>query len=696
MLLLFSISWGTVTGWWLPVCILAGVFYAWLMYRQPLNLSNKLRLILALLRALAVTVVALMLLSPLVISVNYQPQKPLVLIAQDNSASIEKFNPKSISLKQVTADLDKLKQTLGDQYDVREFHFSKTLQNGLTNTFNGGQTDISSALHQLNEQYVNQNIGAVILASDGLYNQGAGPLYEARNLKSSIYTVALGDTAIRRDLLISNINYNKTALLGNDFVVAVAAEAYLSNGENLQLTVAEDGRQVAAKTIAIETNNWHKTMPLKLTADKKGLHRFTFSIAPVKNEVSVQNNTETVYIEVLDARQKILLIYNAPHPDIGAVKQSIATNRNYELKAIGIADLPSVKLSDYNLLILHQVPTAGNTLLQKQLVNGNLPVWFMAGAQTNVPDLDQQQKTVQISANHDDNQEVFALPQPDFSAFTLSDSTLKKINLLPPLLAPFGTYAVGAGASVLFRQKIGTIPTTYPLLAFLDDHGRRSAVLAGEGLWRWQLAEYQTYSNHNALDELVSQTVQYLTANASRQRFRVYAGKSVFEESEHVLLNAELYNEALALTNTPDVKLELKEAGGKNYSYQFNREGQSYQLDAGVLAPGDYTYTATTQTGKQQLRASGQFGVKAIDLEARQSTANHALLRSLAKESGGEILQANEIFKLADLIRKNDNIKTIVNEDRHYTELIDVKWVFVLISLLLSVEWFLRKREGEV
>jgi hypothetical protein len=60
------------------------------------------------------------------------------------------------------------------------------------------------------------------------------------------------------------------------------------------------------------------------------------------------------------------------------------------------------------------------------------------------------------------------------------------------------------------------------------------------------------------------------------------------------------------------------------------------------------------------------------------------------------MLQPSQVNKLADLIRKNENIKTVVYEDKRYSDLIDVKWVFVLILLLLSAEWFLRKREGEV
>jgi len=56
----------------------------------------------------------------------------------------------------------------------------------------------------------------------------------------------------------------------------------------------------------------------------------------------------------------------------------------------------------------------------------------------------------------------------------------------------------------------------------------------------------------------------------------------------------------------------------------------------------------------------------------------------------------NQINQLASLIKANDNVKTVVYQDKHYSDLIDIKWVFVLILALLSTEWFLRKREGEV
>jgi hypothetical protein len=693
---MFSLTWGSVSGWWLPAGLLLGLAYAWLLYRKPVELSKNLRYILAAIRAVTVFFITVLLISPLVKSVKYEPQKPLVLIAQDNSSSINTFKPAGFNSSAFIDDLAKLKRELGDKYDVQEFNFDKDLHPGLSKSFGGKQTDIAGALHQLNDRFTNQNIGALILATDGLYNQGNDPQYEARNIKTSIYTIALGDTTAKRDLLIGNVNYNKTAFLGNDFVIEVLATAYQSRGENMNLSVTEDNKQVYAQSIPVTGTDFKKIIPIKLNAAKKGLRKYNISIAPVKNELSTQNNTETIYVEVLDARQKVLLLYNGPHPDLTVIKQAIETNKNFEVKASSLTDASTIKPADYSLLILYQLSAGEYPPVKSFIAKSKLPVWYIVGSQTNLQAINSEQNVVHISAGRAETQEVMPLPTNDFTAFTLSDSARKKIAAFPPLIAPFGSYGTAAGTSVLLKQKIGAVATTYPLLAFGDEAGRRIAVLTGEGIWRWQLAEFQNYGNRNATDELLSQTVQYLTANANRQRFRVYAARNVFDEGEKVILNAELYNDALELLNTPDVKIELKSVAGKSYSFLFTRTGQSYQLDADALPIGEYIYNASTQNGKQEFKASGQFTIKPLNLETRQSAANHTLLNTLAKQSGGQMIKPSQTNQLADLIRKNENIKTVVYEDKHYSDLIDMKWLFGLVLLLLSTEWFLRKREGGI
>jgi hypothetical protein len=696
MLFLFSITWGAVSGWWALACLALGLLYAWLLYRQPVSLSNTFRYSLFAVRAIVVSVIAFLLLAPLLKSVTLQPQKPLILILQDNSESIKLFQNSSEKISSLTTNLDQVKTTLGDNYEVHEFNFDRTLHDGLSDKFNGKQTDISAALKALDDRYVNQNIGAIILATDGLYNQGSDPQYEAKNFKSTIYTIALGDTTPKRDLLIANVNYNKTAFLGNDFVIEVLAEAYQSKGETMRLSVTEDGKLVATQNIPVNSDAFQKLVPIKLNADKKGVRKFNINIAPISNELSIQNNSETIYVEVLDAKQKILLIYNGPNPDINVIKTDIEVNKNYEVKTVGVTDLSTIKPADYSLIILHQLTPNNLGALQNFLAKSKIPVWYMLGSQSDLQAFNIAQTEVKISAGNTDLQEVFAQAVPEFSAFTLSDSSKQKINALPPLLAPFGSYTSSPVNQVLFKQKIGNITTTYPLLSFADGGGRRTGILTGEGLWRWQLDEYKNYGNHHAMEELLSQSVQYLTANANRQKFRVYTAKNVFDEGENVILNAELYNDALELTNTPDVKIDLKSTSGKNYSFLFTRSGQSYQLDAGILPVDEYTYTASTKLGTKTFTANGLLTVKALNLETRQSVANHQLLNNIAKQSGGQMLLPSQVSQLADLIKHNYNIKTIVYQDKHYSDIIDIKWIFAIILVLLSAEWFVRKREGEV
>ncbi len=698
MLYLFSVSWGVVSGWWTIGCIILAVLYGLLLYQKPANISKTWRNILFAIRTIAVFILSFLLLAPLVKSVSKHLQKPLVLVLQDNSTSIKQFPSKNFNPKNFVVQLQQLKKTLGDGYDVQEFNFGKNLSNGFSDSLNGKQTDIAGAFESLNNRFGNQNIGAVVLASDGLYNRGSSPLNTASTLKTNIYTVALGDTIPKTDVLIDHVDYNKTAFLGNDFITEVFVEARQTKGKNLQLNVTEDGKRIFTQQINVLVNDFKKTVPVKLNASKKGLYKYQFSLLPIADEISTINNTETIYVDVIDNRKKILILYDAPHPDIAAIRESLESNQNYEVKTSLWSDFTLNKVNDYSLLILEQLPNDRINLqaLLAQAERTKLPIWYLLGGESNFSQFNSLQKTIGISSSNQTMQEVFAAPDASFSTFILSDSVKTKISNFPPLLAPFGNYSFGAATSVLLKQKIGVVSTSYPLLAFAENNGQRTAVLTGEGLWKWRLNEFQQFGNHHAVDELLSQSVQYLCIKNNNKRFNVVAAKSVFDEDENVTVQAELYNKAYELVNQPDVAITIKNKEGKTYSYQFSRNNQSYQLNAGVLPSGDYTYEAQTKLGNENFKASGSFSIKALIAEAAQSAANHQLLFTIAKQNGGEMVFPEQLNQLASLIRKNENIKTIAYEENNYLELIDEKWIFILILLLLSLEWFFRRRNGEI
>ncbi|PIZ06313.1 MAG: hypothetical protein COY57_02665, partial [Flavobacteriales bacterium CG_4_10_14_0_8_um_filter_32_5] len=60
----------------------------------------------------------------------------------------------------------------------------------------------------------------------------------------------------------------------------------------------------------------------------------------------------------------------------------------------------------------------------------------------------------------------------------------------------------------------------------------------------------------------------------------------------------------------------------------------------------------------------------------------------------GKMLYPNQLNQLAEMINKDNNIASIIYEETDLKELINLRWIFFILLGLLSLEWFLRKRNG--
>ena len=94
-------------------------------------------------------------------------------------------------------------------------------------------------------------------------------------------------------------------------------------------------------------------MDFQLKADKVGVQSYTAVISNLSGEYSIKNNRRNFYIEVVDARSKILLISAAPHPDMSAVKDVLERNEKYEVKSILMKDWDQ-SLAKVDLVIWHE------------------------------------------------------------------------------------------------------------------------------------------------------------------------------------------------------------------------------------------------------------------------------------------------------------------------------------------------------
>ena len=695
MPLLFQLQFTGSTFLWLFACLALGVGYAFLLYPLNSQLSKSTKYWLFALRTLVITLLAFLLFAPLLKIISKTLEKPLIILVQDNSASIKISKPANFEPESFLNRYKKVSQQLSDQYEVKEFNFDSQVKQGLKADFNGKLSNISEVFRMINDQYANRNIGAILLATDGIYNRGSNPLYESKNFEAPIYTIALGDTIPKKDLLISNINYNNIAYLGNNFQMEVSLEAYQSLGRNSRLTVSDNSGVVFSRDIAITANEFRLTVPLTLPAKSKGVQKYQISLSSIPGEISVENNKQIIFVEVVDGRQDIFLIANAPHPDLAAIRQSLEINKDYRVKVAFADDVENKDIQNAGLVILHQLPSVSNNAQKILQQVQSKSVLFILGSQSNTGSFSTAQNLLNIVSSGS-TQEARVNVQNDFFGFTLSETSKKKLLNFAPLIVPFGSYALKGPGTQLLNQQIGNVATAMPLLVFGNDADRKVGILAGEGIWRWRLEEFEEFGNHDAVNELLGKTVQYLSSREDKRKFRVYTAKKSFDENEPIFFNAELYNDSYELVNSPDVKLIVKNKTGNAYDYMFSKSGNAYVLDAGILPAGEYSYQGNTKLGSKKYEASGHFIISQQQTEFRQTTANHQLLYSLSKQSGGKMIFPDEVSQLPELIKANENVKTISYEERKYEELINMKILFFLILALLSIEWFSRKRNGEI
>ena len=687
--------------WYIIFCLALGLAYAAVLYYRDQSFQNQsswLRWLLGSVRFIAVSAIAMLLLTPLLKTLKTEVKKPVIVLAQDGSESVVAEMDENAKSAYID-NIQQLQKDLSAEYDFKTYTFGAQLREELDFQFADKSTNISEVLSTTYDLYSNQNLGAVIIATDGIYNEGSNPVYSGAKLGAPIYAIALGDTTARRDLIVKRVFNNRITYLGDKFSMQIDLLADNAMGANSRLNIykveGNNTRLLEQMPISIDKNSFFTTKEITLSADKAGVQRYRIVFSSVDGEVSTANNSKDVFIDVLDARQKVLVLGLSPHPDITAIKQSLLTNKNYEV-SIAYASRFAEKLTDFDFVILHQLPSISydassvlNTLQQNKI-----PHLFFVGTQTNIPRLNQAQQLINIKNNGDNINEVQAKVNVGFSLFKLSEDLKSDLPNFAPVTAPFGEFDVVGDGEVLLYQRIGKIDTRFPLCLVGERNQVKVGVFCAEGIWKWRLFNYLQYENHDLYDELVSSLIQYLSLKEDKRRFRVNLNQNIFDENEAVYFDAELYNESFELVNEPDVSITISDSDGKDYDYTFTKSGTAYALNAGILPVGNYSFKANTSYNGEALSYTGQFSIQPIQLESYSLTADHNMLQLLSQKYGGAVTYPQNISEITELIKGQETLKPVIYQTAKTKPVINLKILFFLLLFLLTLEWFLRRYFG--
>lgn len=676
------------------LCLAVAVGYAFLLYKTKHPWSGTLNKILLGGRTVLVFLLAFLLLGPIIRQIYNLYEKPVFVILEDNSVSV-KETADSASLNTLQKVLTAVKESLDDA-GYETFRKDLTGEDVTVINFTEPVSDLQGALRKVSNQYEGQSVAGVLLVSDGIYNSGLSPLYTAYSFP--VYTLGVGDTVQRQDLAVKDLVYNKIAYQGNQFPIRAEILVKGFSNQNVTVSLIRSGTVIERQTKNSGTDQLLQ-VEFTIAASEQGIQRFEVRVEGKPEERNSRNNTSTAFIDVIEGKKKILVVANAPHPDIKTFRSIIDKNSNYEMilhiPGVEETDVKNLQPENIDLVIFHQAPDKrGRTRdLFQRFSSGKTSMFVIVGQQTDLNALTDNNVPLKFDQPPRQYDDVMPVVNPSFPYFLLSPEANSVFSGFPPVWVPFGRMQVPASSVTLLSQRIGSISTEKSLLWIDAPDNQKIAVMLGEGFWQWRLEEYSKNENTDAFDEVFGKLIQYLSTTDDKSRFKSYPVEQQFSDTEAVVFESQVYNEIYEPVFGNRIDLEITDDAGKKYQYNYviSRGNARYQV--GGLKEGIYKYTASTTISGKEEKVRGQFLVTAQQAELQNLTADFDLLRKLSASTDGKFYNASQTDKLqADFSGKEAT--RVIHSEEKFDSLLNLKWVFFLLLALVSAEWFLRKFYG--
>ena len=677
------------------LCLVAGLAYASIQYiRMKQPWSKTINALLFSSRAILVFFLAFLLLGPIVKQINNLFEKPLYIVLHDNSASI-KAAIDSASLHSIETKVTETKERLTAKgYEATVQNLSD--QELTTFQYDASVSDLNGALKRIASRYEGRNVAGVILVSDGIYNSGLSPLYSSYNFP--IHTIGVGDTSQRSDIALKDIAYNKIAYQGNKFPLRAEVHIKNLNAQPITVSLFKRGKLVDKQT-KNSTGDQLIAFDFQPLADEQGIQKYDILVETNPAEYNTRNNRSSVFVEVVAGKKKILLVAYAPHPDIKALREVVEKNSNYEflLHIPGVSEQQASVLrpDQIDLAIFHQSPDLRgktNTVFQS-FVNSRTSLLFVFGQQSDLPQLSRQNMPIKFESAPRDYDEVTPVANPAFSNFTLSPETISILSGYPPVSVHYGKVQIPAGATPLLYQRVGSLATEKPLLALDTRDSRKIGLMLGEGLWRWRLNEYDRTESTTAFDEVFGKLIQFLSTSEDKRKFRSYPLQQEFPDTESVVFESQVYNDIFEPVFGNTIEIDITDESGKRNQYTYVTSPGNIRYQIGGLKEGVYRYRSRTVINQKTEEVRGEFAVVERKTELQNLTADFDMLKKLSANTGGKFFKASEMESLNGLLERTQ-AKSIIHTEETYDSIINLKWIFWLLLVLVAAEWGLRKYYG--
>ena len=741
---------------YLLVALIAVALFALLWVRPPIE-PNR-RRTLTLLRIGTILLLLIVMLRPTIVRIEEVPQAATLVVLADNSRSMtvpDASGGEQTRYAAMREALDAASEPmakLADRFEVQTFSFAEALrevelENGkmqLPSKPTGPETAIGHAIAEVTRREAGKRLLGVILLSDGAQRAypplDTAPQTAATRLKHlgcPLFTVPFGQThglGQAKDVAVTELLTSEYVFVKNRLTVdaKVRVNGYTNQDIPVRLlfeTTPKIGNQPSKMQVVdqkmIRATKPDELVPVQLSfvPENPGQFKVTVDVPDQAGELVTTNNSQSTFVTVLSGGLNVLYIEGSPpRIDTRYLRSALDASPDIEVDYQSISKLSRpgslldrFKPGKYNVYILGDVNSSAFTkeeleALSKAVEQGAGLILlggfqaFGAGGYADTPlaevspiimsKLERQQPGAPI-------REDLHLPGPlkmlptDIGnrhfMMTLSGDRAANRRIwekLPPL----------AGANKFVRLKPSAVilaedQNSRPLLVTQAFGAGRVVAFAGDSTWRWAMKGFEKLHKR-----FWRQAILWLSRKDLTEENRVW----VTPERLRVRPGGQLKFTAGARSPNgdpiPDVQIDaeliLPDGSTKSLRTQRTKDHRSGTFEV-PQTTGDYAIRVkATENGILLGTATGRFLVFEEDLELDNPSADIAGMESLATMTNGRTVLGEQLpTLLTELLEKTDELVTRTEVRR---TLWDNWWILLLITVLLSVEWFLRKRWGQV
>ncbi len=729
-------------GSWPVWALFAGILAAaavlgWIMWRA----RDRARASVGGLRAVAlwglqsgmIAVLLLLLWEPAISVTALKPQQNIIAVAIDDSRSMSLKDIGDSREQEAARVLNSgLLKKLSSRFQVRLYRLDAgvdRIQN--TDQLHAAQpaTQIGKGLRQLADQAATLPIGAVVLVSDGADNSGGidlDTISELRRRRLPVSTIGIGKPQLSNDVEMDGLDVPAKALADSRLRAQVTIRQNGFGGKRARVILTGGGAVLASRDITL-TDDAQQVQALEFSAGKAGVKTIEARVDVLPGETNAENNQLTRVLSVDDSKRRILYVEGEPRweykflrraveddPALQVVSMLRTTQNKFYYqgwpngtKPEGFPNTPE-ELFNFQGLILGSVESSFFTATQQQAIKdfvdrrgGGLLFlggrWGLADGGYNVPpfaellpvNLPQRKNTFQrsfVAAELTDagKQSLICRIEDD------PEKSVQHWEVLPYLANYQDPGTPKPGAVVLARVDAGG--KRIPLLV-TENYGRgRTGVFATGGSWRWRMQQpVGDVSQETFWRQLLRWTV-----SATPSRVVASTPQAQLEDDGRIQLRAEVRDKSYLPASDADVEARIIGPDGSSESVALRPEPLTqgvYSAEWNAPQAGSYIADVSAKRGTEQL-GSDVLTFRREDgvAENFHREQNRDLLQKLAEETGGRYYNAADAQRMPDEIAYSEAGIT----SHEIKDLWDMPAIFLVVLILKSAEWLLRRKWGVV